>query len=178
MRPTLRGRTSRPPTEFTRNPVLPVYMVLQPIRFIKANAVTHIAGGLLHLLFTIAGTEVLWHSKFLQHYLSTAYCNPLPALFTRYGALRCPDFPPCHEDRAMERLHFFCKNSVIPASKKNRLPIKPLNSSLLLALRTVCRIQMKISKLSSNHPNHAGLKKLLECFSRCIKNPSITTSEE
>ena len=72
-------------------------MVLQPIRFIKASAVTIAAGGLLHPLFTIASKHsLLRHSKSLQHYLSTyiyiyaahtfhvVWCPVLPGLSSLY----------------------------------------------------------------------------------------------
>jgi hypothetical protein len=87
-------------------------MVLQPIRFFKADNVTIAAGGLLHPLLTIASNMLLRHSKSLQHYLSKQACACSAHTFHVVWCPTLPGLSSLYRVQSDGAIAFFCKNNV------------------------------------------------------------------
>jgi len=73
-----------------------VYVILQPIRRTALNVATQ-TGELLPHLFTLTPKK----SKRL--FSVTLLCSHKQFPVRKYGALRCPDFPPFHKGKATNR---------------------------------------------------------------------------
>ena len=67
-------------------------MVFQPLRF-TPPAVTCMDRELLPRVFTLSPETR--GGNFLWHFLSSRHLYPGSLPVRKYGALRCPDFPPC-----------------------------------------------------------------------------------
>lgn len=98
----LPSKTGRAALQFDYSNILGLHG-LTAHKVYLASSITRICGGLLHPLFTLT------RRRFVSVALSVVqFFNCTPGLFTRCGALRSPDFPPCFT-RAMKSFFSIAK---------------------------------------------------------------------
>ena len=91
----------------------PVYMILQPIRC-TATIVANSTGELLPRLFTLTPKNISPKRKKMSKRLFsvTLLCPHEQLPVRKYGALRCPDFPPYQKIKRQTGLLLFCKDRI------------------------------------------------------------------